>query len=77
MDLIIKFSDDEAGATAVEYALMLGTGASAVFFVQKSSDRMALVGLLGWVVIYALLAVGVHRLEKGKMASSSWQRSPR
>jgi UDP-N-acetylmuramyl pentapeptide phosphotransferase/UDP-N-acetylglucosamine-1-phosphate transferase len=61
----------------VEYFLMLSTGFSAVFFVQNSSGHMAIIGLLGWVVIYALLAVGVHRLEKGKMASSSWQRSPR
>ena len=53
----------------VDYVLMPGTGVSAVFYVQTSSDRMAMIGLLGWVVIYTLLVVGVHRLEKGKMES--------
>ena len=53
----------------VEYVLMLGTGVSAVFCVQTSSDCTAMIGLLGWGVIYALLVVGVHRLEKVKMES--------
>ena len=58
-----------------EYALMLGSAVSAVVVVRVGPSVQGLL-LAGWASVYALLALGVHRLEVGAGASRPSEGTP-
>lgn len=54
----------------VEYALMLGTGATAIVLNSPDRQGVALAGLLAWMLVYAGIALGIGAIEKEREAAS-------